>query len=358
MPSALRRDIPLSPKTTSRLSQAIGHGLAKRTQQNYASAVSRFIDFCDSEHIDQSLRFPAAEFVLCAFVGSLAGVKSGSTAANAIAGLKTWHNLHGQPWSGGYLLSHVLRGSDILTPPASRRPPRPPVTINMLETLAVDLDLSVPFDVAVHAAALTIFFAQCRLGEVLATSRRIHNPLTHPSRSSLSPLLNGIPSVELHLPRTKTNQALGQTVYLTAQQDLVCPLKALKAHFATNADISPDDHIFAYRTNGITKRLTKEDFLLRCNEIWVRRGFSRVSGHAFRIGGTHAFLAAGVPDDVVKKLGRWSSDAFLRYWRGLGNIAQIHTSNLHTRKTDTIPGQRPPRGRGLPRAGGSVPQRR
>jgi hypothetical protein len=47
---------------------------------------------------------------------------------------------------------------------------------------------------------------------------------------------------------------------------------------------------------------------------------SRVTGHSFRIGGATVFLEHGVESDIVKRLGRWRSDAALLYWRNLPKV--------------------------------------
>ncbi|KAF9030724.1 hypothetical protein BDZ89DRAFT_949451 [Hymenopellis radicata] len=75
---------------------------------------------------------------------------------------------------------------------------------------------------------------------------------------------------------------------------------------------------------GQRKVLTKRAFLLRCNEIWLKEGLSRLTGHSFRIGGTTYFLLKGKDPNVVKALGRWSSDAFLRYWRQLDQLGIMY----------------------------------
>jgi hypothetical protein len=45
-----------------------------------------------------------------------------------------------------------------------------------------------------------------------------------------------------------------------------------------------------------------------CNEIWGAAGYPHTTGHSFRIGGTTELLLPGVTVDVVKAMGRWSSD--------------------------------------------------
>jgi hypothetical protein len=38
-----------------------------------------------------------------------------------------------------------------------------------------------------------------------------------------------------------------------------------------------------------------------------------------------------VSPDIVKTMGRWSSDAFLKYWRSVEDIIPLHAQNLPQR---------------------------
>ncbi|KAG1829990.1 hypothetical protein EV424DRAFT_1378728 [Suillus variegatus] len=49
--------------------------------------------------------------------------------------------------------------------------------------------------------------------------------------------------------------------------------------------------------------------------IVKRAGLGNLKGHGLRIGGTLEYLLRGVPFDVVKSMGRWSSEAFTVYLR-------------------------------------------
>ena len=60
----------------------------------------------------------------------------------------------------------------------------------------------------------------------------------------------------------------------------------------------------------------------------MKKGYPRISGHCFRIGGTTFYLISGVPPDMVKKFGRWRSQAFLEYWRCLDYLGAIHIEML------------------------------
>jgi hypothetical protein len=51
------------------------------------------------------------------------------------------------------------------------------------------------------------------------------------------------------------------------------------------------------------------------NTVATSLGLASLKGHGVRIGGTLEYLLRGVPFDVVKSMGRWSSEAFTLYLR-------------------------------------------
>ncbi|KAB5588998.1 hypothetical protein CTheo_7560 [Ceratobasidium theobromae] len=219
-----------------------------------------------------------------------------------------------------------------MTPTHSVRPRRHPVTIDMLRKLNEGLSTSNPLDPATRAAALVAFWAQCRLGELLGSSKSHHDSSRLPSRRSLGPAISDNGSQELYLPITKTHQSKGESVVITAQHGSLNPITALHAHLNLSHNISENHHLFACSDpdcNSIIC-LTKDTFLKRCNSIWARNGIKRITGHAFRIGGTTGLLKAGVPPEVVRSMGRWASDAHFRYWRDEQHIALSHAEHIHT----------------------------
>ncbi|KAJ3805816.1 hypothetical protein F5876DRAFT_51188, partial [Lentinula aff. lateritia] len=91
--------------------------------------------------------------------------------------------------------------------------------------------------------------------------------------------------------------------------------------------------LFSYQLpNHSLQVLTKKDFLKFCNRMWSRSGVERITGHSFQIGGTTHYLTKGIPPDVVKAMGRWKLDAFLKYWQNLETLASIHVHHLHARQ--------------------------
>jgi hypothetical protein len=324
----ITNDAPsLSIHARNYVNQAIQGSLADSTLRRYSGAIRQFIHFCDIERIPNHLRFPADEFVLCAFAASSLGRHAGGTPRSRISALKAWHITHNIEWKGSARLRYVLNGVHNSAPTTARRLPRPPINALMLSQLVQNLDLDSPLDAAVAACAATAFWGQCRLGELLPPSSSTAPPIPLPTRSDFKRSVLNPQSCILHLPCTKTHRN-GQDVVLVDQHASINPILLLKNHIHKNS-IPSDRHIFSYTSTDGFLSLSKPFFLQRCNEIWLLLGYPRTTGHCFRIGGTTELLVAGVHPDVVKATGRWSSESFLRYWRSLDAIAPRHVRNIH-----------------------------
>jgi hypothetical protein len=320
----------LSSHTKHHITQAIQNGWADSTLRRYSGSIKQFLRFCDAERIPEHLRFPADEFVLCAFVASSFGKHAGGTPRSRLSALKAWHTTHNVKWNGSARLRFVLKGVRNCAPRTSRRPPRPPVNAKMLVQLVQSLDLNSPLDAAIAACASTAFWGQCRIGELLplsSTPSSSSHPL--PVRSDFKRSLKDTRSCVLRLPQTKTHYS-GQDIVLVDQRYPINPISLLKNHIRVNG-VHGNQPLFSISSPETTySLLTKRIFLQRCNAIWSVFGYPHTTGHCFRIGGTTELLVLGTPPDVVKVTGRWSSDSFLRYWRSLEQIAPHYIRNIHS----------------------------
>ncbi|KAG1775838.1 hypothetical protein EV702DRAFT_1198742 [Suillus placidus] len=268
----VQHNVQLSALAHNHIHQALDAAWADSILRKYCSVIRSFLLFCELKHILPIARCPASEVLLCAFASSRMGNLAGDSVRNHMSALKAWHAYHNAPWHGSSRLHFVLNGVSNLAPSSSSRPPRPPVTRSMLLVLAKHLDLSVSLDACCLAAACVAMWGQLQLGEILSSwEKSFHGPLVA-CRSNLSTAFNANGSRKLFFPFSK--------------------------------------------------------FISQCNSIWSAAGIPIASGHSFRIGGTTELLLSGVPPDVVKALGRWSSDAFLRYWWKLDLLAPRHIENL------------------------------
>ncbi|KAF8073405.1 hypothetical protein FPV67DRAFT_1559866 [Lyophyllum atratum] len=325
-PSRISRSWVARGAHRARIDNAIRHAWRDSTAARYENGVTQLLHFAAENNIPLHECLPASEDLLCAFAASFTGTLAGKTISNKCSGIRKWHIENNVPYLGGLMLKYVVKGSENLRPLSSIRPQRPAVTEEMLDCLQKLLEPNDPFDACVLCVALTSFWGQIRLGEFLAPREVKYITADIPKWSDLKrPNVNG--SRVLHLPRTKTGGKRGENVIITRQvrNDAIA---ALDRHRALNF-MSDDGTLAAYRSShGSLVALTKRKFLIRCNAILKTFNFPTISGHCFRIGGTTYLLLAGVPPDIVKLMGRWSSESFLRYWRSLEIIAPLYAELL------------------------------
>ena len=101
-------------------------------------------------------------------------------------------------------------------------------------------------------------------------------------------------------------------MFWSCQDGITDPKAALDNHLQINNPLAKGP-LFAYRHSISLRLLTKKVFLERINMITVLLGEQSLKGHGIHIRVTLEFLLWGVPFDVIKSLGHWSSDSFTLY---------------------------------------------
>ena len=301
------------------------------TKETYGTGVLRFTQFCDCHKVPEKERMPASAVLLSAFLSHYAGKVSGSAIKNWMSGLAMWHCLSGAQWFGDEgLVSKMKRGATRMAPSSSRRDPRPPALLEHILTLLRCLDLTKPFDIVVAVVAVCAFLACCRLGELTVPSREGFSSSHHVSRAVIDTSGYKVSRMsfgdrtsvitELPIPWTKTTREMG--AILNVMDTAALPFSELfQKHLQINDGAPKSGHLFAYKDqDGIFVPLTKSAFLNRCYEIWRENNLLLPAGHSFRIGGATEWLLAGVPPETVAKIGRWTSLAFLLYWRRVSEV--------------------------------------
>ncbi|KAJ6562871.1 DNA breaking-rejoining enzyme [Mycena vulgaris] len=316
-----------SPDLISRWQAVLGASVDKKTHGTYGSGLLRFNHFCDLHNIPEDQRMPASESLLSIFISSYgAGHVAGGTVSTWLAGLQLWHAVNHAPWHGDALLSRTRKGVSKLAPPSSRRLPRDPVTFNHMTALRASLDLSNTRDAAIWAAASTAWRDCARIGEILIDSPSKFDPTRNVTRGC--PKKRGVASNEhkflrFKVPWTKTKRAAGDWITSTETFDNVDAVSALEHHLAVNSTVPDTAPLFAYTSRSGWAHLTRADFMGRCNDIWMAAGMGALNGHGYRIGGTTHLLLHGVDPWIVMKQGRWTSAAFLLYWRNVEEILPL-----------------------------------
>ncbi|KAF8803453.1 hypothetical protein BYT27DRAFT_7109867, partial [Phlegmacium glaucopus] len=137
-------------------------------------------------------------------------------------------------------------------------------------------------------------------------------------------------SCNLHLPWSKTQKARGDDVWIPQQEAPLDPIHTIHKHFMKNK-LNTSHPISAYHnTHNKVVMLTRPQFIQCINQILqtTGKGYPHIMGHCFHIRGTTFYLVLGVPPDMVKKFGRWQSQAFLEYWCCLDYLGKIHLDML------------------------------
>jgi hypothetical protein len=262
-------------------------------------------------------RCPADPILMLIFITTCAGSYSGKTLANYFYAIRAWHLLHGAPWKMNQPeMKAVLDGAAILAPPSSKKPKRAPLTINNILAIASRMDLSKPLDAAVYACLTTTFFSAACLGEFTLPSLKVFVQTRHvkPSDIRRDQDRHGLKVTVFHLPHTKSS-INGEDVYWSTQTGMIDPEAALAVHFTIN-NPPHDKPLFSWRHPHGLRPLTRSEFLKRINLAASELAIQSLKGHgSIRIGATLEYLLRGVPFDVVKSIGRWSSEAFLLYLR-------------------------------------------
>lgn len=289
---------------------------AQGTRETYGAGLLVYHIYCDIRGIADDARCPAQPLTIAMFIASCAGSYSGSTLANYTCGVRAWHIIHGANWGMDQQVRAALDGAAKLAPPASKKGARAPMTVVSLELLNGQLDPTKPLDAAVRAALNIMFYSLSRTGELTVPSLTAFIPSTHvkPSDLRTDNDRNGLAVKVAHLPKTKSSPTDGEDIYFATQTGPSDPWAALHDHLQLNSP-PQHTHLFTYRANSGYKPLTRQAFLKRLNEAAIAVGLGPIKGHSIRIGGTLEFLLRGVAFEVVKSLGRWSSNTFVLYLR-------------------------------------------
>lgn len=306
--------------------ELMNESVSSETLARQHRQVDHFITFCVDRNLQPDDISPPGEPLLCDYAHSFAGKVNGATARAYITAVKKWIQLRGFRWPGGVYLERTLKGVDSRTPPSSIQAERAPVREEHLQILQVRTRQH-PNDGFLrcrNAAAFVMFYSQMRAGEALSKNPDVNKYESQLPRVKDLALPNDRGARILRLPKTKTQRVRGDQVIISPLTLSTSPTWAIRRHIEVN-NLGNNDPLFAFRdANGRLQALTKKAFLRSCNEDWKSHNVPRMTGHCFRIGGTTHYLLSGVSPDIVKALGRWRSDAFLRYWRNIEELARVH----------------------------------
>jgi len=306
-------------------------GLANPTRTTYATGVRAYQRFCDEHRIPANDRLPASEVRLIEFVAWCSRSVGPPTIRVYLAAIRSWHidNGFGDSSAGRLQLARVVRGVQRIASQPRRL--RLPLTIEILRRVwAIEIDQG--WDDVLFRAAISLgFFAFLRLGELaVADSNVAFDPSIHPTVGDISFLQHEQHGryATFRIKVSKTDPfRQGSTVHLGVTNSPICPVSALGTYLHFRRLVPPGAGIpltsaplFVCDDGRV---LTKAIFIgmLRTRMRAAGLDNTAFTGHSLRIGAATTAAAAGLPDWLIKAMGRWKSDAYLRYVRT--PVAQI-----------------------------------
>lgn len=291
-------------------------GIANSTRRTYATAQRRFIEFCFATGQLSPTGFPcpADEWTLMSFTTELSKTLHANTVKVYLAGVRSLHIEQGfqDPFENRPRLARVIRGVKRLrsTPTTKRMP----VTMEVLRQMKRVLQLRYYDDALFWAASCFGFFGFLRCGEFTVSSPGDQfDPDIHLCLSDVSVDSHTCPSVILaRIKASKTDPyRKGFTLRLCATGGEICPVQAVTQYLHMRG--GQPGSLFR-DVNG--KPLTRASYSKLLQAVTTRAGVvGNYSSHSLRIGAATTAAQVGVPDHMIKTLGRWQSDAYQIYIR-------------------------------------------
>ena len=268
---------------------------------------------------------PATEQTLMLFAAHLSHNLKASSIKVYLSGVRSLHIEQGfpNPMENCFRLERVLRW--IKRPQGTGARQRLPITISILRKLRTMIDSTNYMDTLFWAACLTGFFGLLRCGE-FTTRSSCFDVRTDLSLNDIQVDKRINPTVVLiNIKVSKTDQfRQGHTIRLGASGSDICAVKALMCYLHHRG--SSPGPLFML-PNG--QPMSRDKFCSWLKDAMLRIGETgNYSGHSFRIGAATTAAAVGIPDHLIKTLGRWISDAYQLYIRTPPAVLESVASRL------------------------------
>ena len=191
---------------------------------------------------------------------------------------------------------------------------RLPVSHNLLQKLiqALHSVASNQGDIYLYSAMFSLAYYAClRIGEV-AVSTNTRNTL---SMHQITKVFKkgSVCAIRVYFERFKHSNSETPVLEIPKQSDTTCPVFHLEWYIA----IRPINNINTLFLTSQGSPVTRAKFLAIFHKCisYHSLDISRYNTHSFRIGRCTDLVLQGFSNNKIKKIGRWKSNAYLRYVR-------------------------------------------
>ena len=287
--------------------------VARSTRRIYKTGWRAFRIFCAQHNV---VSLPASKSTICLFATSVSRRVSPSTIRTYLAAVAYFHKSRGatDPTVNNCRLQLILRG---IRRTGAEHPLKParirqPISLTMLRRLCkatYQLGLS-QHNRAMFVSALTLAFHGClRVSEFTHSKYAWWNPRIRDASISASSLV-------YHIRQSKTDQlARGTQVVISRARDhAVCPCRAMLTYLEQLKKPHPSLALFHWDNGSPLRRQGFVSLLKRSLQLCGYNP-SRYNSHSLRVGAATHAAKQGLPEEAIRRLGRWRSSAYRRYVR-------------------------------------------
>jgi hypothetical protein len=287
-------------------SQLLHAGLAPSTRHTYGKTWRKFVEFSDICGLDTSL--PVIEDNLCLFAAHLSRTNAYKSVKGALAAIRSFHTDNGflLQTSSMMRLMRICDGIRRSKGEVSERP-RLPITVDILNRMAAVLDWSIAEDVLLYAISSVATHGLFRLGELVGVTEGedIGVCWKHVSKEG-----DGAWSFKLEQSKTDPFRH-GVIIKVFKNQSISCPFQAFQRFVDRARSMRSEDPVFSIHGERVGRTWVTKQLRKCLAKIGLEP--SHYSGHSFRKGGASSLAERGVPDSIIKVMGRWKSVAYQRY---------------------------------------------
>lgn len=287
------------------------NSLATTTQKTYASAQQKFFSFCHNGGISPPL--PATEEVLCLFITQLSQSVQPQSIKVYLSAIRSLHISQGyqDPLSNRPLLQLVLRGIKRTQSPVLQE--RLPITDTLMHVIYKSLNLNEHDHTMFWAACTLAYFGFLRASEFTVPNLNTFDAQLHLQLPDVSFDCHDQPvCLRIHIKASKTDPfRQGCHIYIGRGTQHLCAVQAMAAYLNMRGNNAGPLFLLS-SGKPLSRHLLSS---------WLQSIFSKANHpgkfntHSFRIGAATVAARNGVPDHVIKVLGRWASDSYTLYTR-------------------------------------------
>lgn len=284
---------------------------APTTSRTYKAHRKAYMTFCNQYQLDP---VPASSDQLCMYAAFLARRLSYSSIKQYLNIVRIMHlQCRLQDPLQDFWLHCTLKGIRRTLGDSPSR--KIPITPNHLKHLLSKLQINDCRDAAIYAASLSMFFGLLRRANVIPPPEMAFDPSLHLRRRDITFSTAG---ARILLRWSKTNQFRNRTVTLPLPRipgHTLCPSQALYHYISLTPGAPQDGPAFVIpRPDGTYQPLSAQGFVLTIKNALSDICDPRtVGGHSLRRGGASFLRSCGVDIDLIRQLGDWASDAYVKY---------------------------------------------